>query len=313
MLLTQNKLVMSAVIFSSILFIFVFALEKTKILINIVPKARGEVSINEDLVITTTKTGHQIIVKKNDMFFGNEVRFSGSLKYVLSDIALSLCKPNDIIVDTTAYFGYNVISMGAKLQGTGKIYAFEDNRQIYSCLRKSILLNDMDNFIKVKNVAISDRKGIREKEDFMAVHENPDGSFSTPPTFVAQSNTLDDEMKDLASKIDLMLIDDAGYEFEILKGAQNIIRNSPKLVILSYYERKLSARGIPVKEELDKFVDDGFYIYFVDEDGKTSEPSTSEIAAKDIGVIIITKNRMVKESVSKLNDAKSKKDKSKKE
>ena len=120
-------------------------------------------------------------------------------------------------------------------------------------------------------------------------------------------------MKDLASKIDLMLIDDAGYEFEILKGAQNIIRNSPKLVILSYYERKLSARGIPVKEELDKFVDDGFYIYFVDEDGKTSEPSTSEIAAKDIGVIIITKNRMVKESVSKLNDAKSKKDKSKKE
>ena len=313
MLLTQNKLVMSAVIFSSILFIFVFALEKTKILINIVPKARGEVSINEDLVITTTKTGHQIIVKKDDMFFGNEMRFSGSLKYIFSDIALSLCKPNDVIIDTGAYFGYNVICMASKLQGTGKIYAFEDNRQIYSCLRKSILLNDMDNFIKVKNVAISDRKGIREKEDFMAVHENPDGSFSTPPTFVAQSNTLDDEMKDLASKIDLMLIDDAGYEFEILKGAQNIIRNSPKLVILSYYERKLSARGIPVKEELDKFVDDGFYIYFVDEDGKTSEPSTSEIAAKDIGVIIITKNRMVKESVSKLNDAKSKKDKSKKE
>ncbi len=301
MLFTQNKLVVSALIFSSLLFIFVFALEKTKVLMNIVPKARGEVSIGEGLVITSTKTGHPIIVKKDDMFFGNEMRFSGSLKNIFSDVALSLCKPNDTIVNIGAYFGYDAICMGSKLKGTGKIYAFEDNRSIYSCLRKSIVLNDMDQHVIVKNLALSDKKGICEKDDFMAVKENPDGSFSTPPSFVAQCNTLDNELKEVTSKVNLMLIDDPGYEFDILRGAQTIIRNSPKLIILSYYERKFSARNVPVKQELDKFVDDGYYIYFVDEDGRTSEPNTSEIVTQDSGVIIITKNRMVKESINMLN------------
>ena len=293
-----NKIVSFAVVTSCLLFILVLGIEKTKKIVNLVPMVRGEVSLGKDVVITTTRTQRPIIVKKDDVFYGNEMRFSGSINEMHSDIAYSICREGFTVVNVGAYFGYDAITLASKLEKNGKVYAFEDNRSIYNCLKKSVVLNEMDDRVIVKNLAISDKKGICEMEDYMSVYKKEDETFSAPSTFVAECNTLDNELKDVVQKIDMLLIDEAGYEFSIIRGAHDILANSPNVVIISDYERKYSARNVDVKAELDMLVNEGYFIYFVDKEGRTTEPNTSEIAAKDEGVLIISKNRMGKEQQS---------------
>ena len=298
MLLAKNNIVVFTVVVSCLLLVGVLSLEKTNTLKNVVPTMRGEVSLGKNIVITTTKSHQPILVKREDFFYGDQMRFSGSVKDIQSEIAKALCKEGDTVVNIGAYFGYDALLMSERAGHTGKIYAFEENRQIYKCLKKTVVLNELEDRIIVKNLAILDKKGICEVEDFLSGYQTEEGIVPPSTKFVAECNTLDNELKENVTKVDLMLIDEPGYEFAILNGAKEIISRSPNIIIISYFERKLSARNIDVKAELDKFVDEGFRIYLTDDNGKMTEPGTSEIAAKDSGVLIITKQLISNQNYS---------------
>lgn len=242
------------------LMIGIMFMEKTKDIVGLIPRFRGEVSIGNGFIITHTKDEQPLIIKKDDPLIGQQLRFLGTVKSVFSDTITDLCNGNDIIVEVGSYFGYNSILLGKKLKKEGKIYCLEPNPSIFSCLRKNIVINDLESLCKLKNIAISSASGTCNIEDYFSISKLPNGKYTKPPLIKVDCNTLDDEMKDETKAINLLTIDVPGLEFLILDGASKILEHK-NIKVVFMFDKKESSKNTDVKTELNDLHALGFKFY----------------------------------------------------
>lgn len=285
----RNRPVAFAIIIACMLFIFIFFLEESKVVVGLVPTFRGEVKLPNDFVITTTKSGCPVIVKKDDPKAIN-VRFSGEIRSNFDKVVHSLYSSSSTIVEVGAHFGERTIEFGHRVRNTGKVFAFEANYGVFSNLKKSIMLNDLDDVISVKNIGIYDRKGSLSIRDNLSGTRGKSGRFMKKRDITVQCDTLDAEMDSFKGTVDLLSIDIPQSEYQILKGSEELIKRSPNIVIIVAIDSESGVDNI--KRELRKFRKNGFKFYCAKNDGSLSSITLNEVTKIDELILVITRREL---------------------
>ncbi|GHU17086.1 hypothetical protein FACS189472_03480 [Alphaproteobacteria bacterium] len=270
------------------LFIGIMFMKKTENIIGLIPKLRGEVSIGNGFVITHTKDNYPLIIKEDDPFSGQQLRFSGSVKSVFSETVADLCNGNDIIIEVGSYFGYNSVLLGKKLKKGGKIYCFEPNPSIFLCLRKNVIINDLESHCVLKNIAISSASGSCSIEDYFTVSKLKDGSYTKPRMIKVACDTLDEALEDERKAVDILATDVPGIEFLILSGASRILEHDNIKVVFAF-DKDASSKNTDVRTELNNLHALGFR-FFISKGKKDISPITiDEIMEMKSAVLVLSR------------------------
>lgn len=286
----RNKVVSFSIIIACMLFIGIFFMEKSKSVINMIPILRGEVSLGNNFMITTTRNGYPILIKKDDPIVGNQLRFSGDARSNFDDVVFSLCEKGGVIIEVGAHFGYRSIHFGKFLGGNGKVYAFEPNFGVFSNLRKTVFLNELDNTVVLKNVAISDYKGTCNIDDCLTIKKLDDGTFSKPRNITVNCSTLDDEMASEMRSVKLLSIDIPGSEFAIIKGAWSIINRSPDIIMVVSFDNDPINKD--AEQELKKLEQNNFNFYVPSKGSALKEVNLQELLKPQKTILVITKKTL---------------------
>lgn len=143
-------------------------------------------------------------------------------------------KGNDAIVfDIGANFGYLSLVWANSIAKNGKVIAFEPNPNVFKSFNKSISSNNLDAIIQLNNKAV----GIREGEIELYLNSTTSNTLNLDGI---TKNVISIEMVSIDSftqthnieKCDLIKIDVDGIELDILRGAQNFIKECRPIFIV---------------------------------------------------------------------------------
>lgn len=151
----------------------------------------------------------------------------------------SYVKPGDVFVDVGANIGYHSLFISALLNEQCVVHSFEPQKDIYNQFKKSIVVNGFSN-INLHNYGLANEDHDRE----IVIRDENIGSsslladISTNPLVISgrESVTLK-KMDDVLKKerhISFIKIDVEGFEYEVLKGAENILRQHKPVILFEY-------------------------------------------------------------------------------
>jgi FkbM family methyltransferase len=260
--------------------------------IDIIPVLRGEITLKDGMAITTTKEQYPILIKKDDPIVGSKLRFSGDIRSLFAETAIFLAKSGDVVAEVGSHFGYNVIGIGHKLGQAGKYYAFEPNSGIAAWLRKSLVLNDLQEVVCLKSVAIANAEETIAIDDYLSIVKNEKGEFTKPRTIMVDCSTLDIELAGETRPVNMLLADIPGLEFSIIRGAKDIIDRSENIQIIISVDKAVVATKYNLRKELEKMQERGFLLYVAEGPHSCREVTVEEIISKNEAVIIMTKNKL---------------------
>lgn len=151
----------------------------------------------------------------------------------------AILKKGLTVVDIGAHVGLYTVLAAEKVGNTGKVIAVEPAPKNYQQLQENILLNNFSNVTAVP-MALSDHAGL-EKLYIASLSIcnslNPDvvSKEERANSYVeVKVGMLDDLLKSLnVRKIDILKIDAEGAELQILKGAEETLKNNPDLKIIA--------------------------------------------------------------------------------
>jgi len=182
-----------------------------------------------------------IVVKsKEGIFFMARPKFEDLARFLFSKI-MAKWEPiftikldeDDTVIDIGANVGYYTLYL-SKFLKTGKIISIEADPETCSVLKKNCELNNMKNVI-IHNFAISNKSGqitfyksethSGENSIYSSGIKNKKSSISIP------ASTLDKMLKSNYPKIDFIKIDVEGAEFDVLKGGEDTLKITKKILI----------------------------------------------------------------------------------
>jgi FkbM family methyltransferase len=148
-------------------------------------------------------------------------------------------KEGDVVIDIGAHIGrYTII--GAKRVGTkGKVVAIEANPSNFEMLNRNIKLNQLTNIISLNNAVYSKETKVKlylpgEELGHTTYNTVMSDRAKNEDKFVEVSaNTLDYflQLKGITD-VNWVKIDVEGAEFEVLKGASNVLSKSKDIALL---------------------------------------------------------------------------------
>ena len=144
-------------------------------------------------------------------------------------------KVGNITVDVGANIGLHTLNMARIVGNTGRVFAFEPDPSNFEILEKNVKINNYQNII-LEQKAVGDKHG----RTTLYQSDNPGMHRIFPQTKQAKGQvqveltSLDKYFIDsnLANKINFIKIDVEGFEFSVLKGMKNILKNNKKIKIL---------------------------------------------------------------------------------
>ena len=140
-------------------------------------------------------------------------------------------KEGDVVIDIGAAFGFYTI-IGAKRVGTnGKVVAIEALRDSFKMLNRNIKLNRLTNVISLNYAVYSKETKVKLYHNYSIMQERAGGY--TNKYVEASANTLDYllQLKGITD-VNWIKIDVEGAEFEVLKGATNVLSKSKDIALL---------------------------------------------------------------------------------
>lgn len=151
-------------------------------------------------------------------------------------------KDNDTVVfDIGANFGYlSLVWANTICKNDGMVYSFEPNPSVYSCFKKSINSNNLQNIIRHHNYAVGRASGQAEFQ-FAGTSSNISREKNNGINPVVEIISVDDFVNEnKISRCDLIKIDVDGIEYDILQGADKTIdKYKPVLIIETNEDRKI--------------------------------------------------------------------------
>src|SRR2546426_8633981 len=156
-----------------------------------------------------------------------------------------------VAFDVGANVGCHTLVMANAVGATGRVMAFEPNPAIFERLRANLCLN---RFTQVETVplCLSDRAGRQTlfapldddyNQGLASVHrENLDRRSRA---IEVRSVTLDDFVSTRAlERLDLLKIDVEGHEFQVVRGARQVLQQLRPLLVLEFSERQWENAGV---------------------------------------------------------------------
>ena len=152
------------------------------------------------------------------------------------------CKKNDIVVDVGAHIGQYTITSSTRVGPNGKVVAIEADPSNFEMLKRNINLNQFTNILPI-NYAVSSRE--EKVKLYLPSQESGFTKYNTIMTDRARiekdkfiqvnANTLDNLLEQNGishEEVNWIKIDVEGAEYEVLKGATNILSKSKDIALL---------------------------------------------------------------------------------
>jgi FkbM family methyltransferase len=200
--------------------------------------------------------------------------------------------PNDGVARLTYYFGYHESSVfqfldtflregmtycdiganiglytifAAKRVGrTGKVISFEPQSETFRRMIKNIQLNNLINIITV-NKAVGDVDGfitILQDEDSAKSFVSKSVEKEKNPDTIEVINFDSFIKKQQIYNIDYLKIDVEGFEYNVLIGMKNFLKNTPpKIIQIELYENFLNRSGSSINQVKEFFSDLDYSFY----------------------------------------------------
>ncbi len=157
---------------------------------------------------------------------------------------------NKICIDCGAWVGDTALMFAR--YGFSKIYCYEPIPETFETLTESIRMNSFEDVIIPKNLAVGcENTSLRMK----SVGEGGEGALITQADdadIIVGCVTLDEEFEESTSDIGLIKIDVEGFEMDVLKGAERIIKKYKPVLLISAYHTWISPEQI---FEIKDFID----------------------------------------------------------
>jgi FkbM family methyltransferase len=167
-------------------------------------------------------------------------------------------KGGDTVVDVGAHAGHYTLISSKRVGANGKIVAIEADPSNFEILNRNIKLNKLTNIIPLNYAAYSKQTKIKL---YLPVEESGFSIYNTimvnrakpEEKFIeVNANTLDYLLQQNGiNEVNWIKIDVEGAEFEVLKGAHNILSNSKDIALLIEIHGKDNYK--PVLEFLNRY------------------------------------------------------------
>lgn len=182
---------------------------------------------------------------------GKGIRYQGIFDIVLSEALVRLLHPGSIFVDAGANVGY-MTALGSKVLGKdGKIFTFEPNPDVIPFLSRNLKLVTQSPLCPTIQVIETGLGSSIGQATLFAPqnYSNNDGiarliPFQSDDISLCEISitTLDNVLG--IQEVHVLKIDVEGYEYEVLKGGSNLIKNR-KITHIIFEEHNISNSPIP--------------------------------------------------------------------
>jgi len=149
---------------------------------------------------------------------------------------INLAKPDYTVLDIGTNIGSTLLQFANKIGKKGKVYGFEPDPTNYQACINNIGLNNFHN-IEVANIGLGDKKGsfnlVVDTETNRGGNRISFDIENQKTSTTIQVERLDDWVNNKnISYVDLIKIDVEGFEMNVLKGAEEILKkHNPTLFI----------------------------------------------------------------------------------
>jgi FkbM family methyltransferase len=172
-----------------------------------------------------------------------------------TDLLLPHLGPGTVVLNVGANTGYYALLAGVAVAPGGRVYAFEMQPAMAAFLRRNVQHNDLENVVTIVESGCFSTDGeafIESKGDPGSARVSLTGTGIRVPLI-----TLDGYIRDHGvSRVDAILIDAEGADFEILKGARDVLTRDRPLVLAEVHH--LDAFGGTDRELLRFMADLGY-------------------------------------------------------
>jgi FkbM family methyltransferase len=174
-------------------------------------------------------------IDSKESWVSKEVHFHGMHEEHILEVIIDNLKQGDTFIDVGANVGQHSIYAAQKVGPNGKVFAFEPIDSSAENIRLSASKNSFTWLTVIQKAAtnfVGDTVFYKyELTDISSRNKN----FTDRPAkeVKVKTTTLDIELNNL-SRIDLVKIDVEGYEMDVLRGAEQIIKKFKPAIILEF-------------------------------------------------------------------------------
>lgn len=196
----------------------------------------------------------------------HEVRENDLISYYNKNL-----KKGDTIIYVSHDVGVQQLLMAKLISQSGRVYVFNPVEKYNDAINLSAKENGFENRIITKTIAISDKISngvlVYKSGDFPAEGSIQEGDYQVESGYHALKVDVSslDELCHNLQNVDLLRISTMSDIDKVMKGAKNIIQNSPKIKIVADYDREKSKNENSYLEDLKK---EGFDIYLINNEGE---------------------------------------------
>lgn len=193
---------------------------------------------NHGVVVPTICDDVKMLVDFNDgidkSIFNHGFYDEGLTNYILKNI-----KKEYVCVDVGSNIGWISCLLGVKAK---KVYSFECNPIVFNRLVCNVYLNNLSDKVVCYSNGVGDYTG---EQNFVSYKHSGHGHLGSTVRY-ADSFTgvfkvdvlrLDDCLEDIKS-LDFLKVDVEGFEFDVIKGAKNLIKKYCPVIVFEYNDCK---------------------------------------------------------------------------
>lgn len=202
--------------------------------------------IGKNRVFLAPQWGGKFVASADDMSLVPDLMKDGVFDIALTNFILKNLGAGMNVVDIGANLGYITVLMGYKVEGIGKVTAYEASPKNFSFLEQNVKMNYLRH-VDIHNLAIYSQEsnitlyeptifmgsGSTKKEIVDSFKVN--APFDTLSAVEIPAVTIDSHLAQLANsrKIDFMKMDIEGGEYQAFLGMANLIEND-KISVISF-------------------------------------------------------------------------------
>jgi FkbM family methyltransferase len=194
-------------------------------------------------------------------------------------------RPGDIAVDIGANVGYHTLAMATAVGSGGQIHAFEASPDLMRLLRATVAVNGVDWVSLYERAALDRHRTVTlatAPEHFGSGHvisdtpsPNHDAGYSVRVDVPAVA--LDTVLADRVDSVDLIRMDIEGSEPLAMRGAETLLRRSPRVKIITEWSVEMISNHADVHAFIAWLVELGFGFWLIEPGGALTELAHSAL------------------------------------
>jgi FkbM family methyltransferase len=193
----------------------------------------------------------------------------GAIEPALTSLFRSLLRPGRVFVDVGAHYGYHSLLASELVGPTGRVVAFEPNRQTFALLAANLASRAN---VKAEPFALADVEGAAALQDYGPRHSSlctllPEARVPAAEraslraaTAIVPSTTLDRYADAHGMRPDVIKIDAEGAELAVLRGGTRLLERDRPVVTVETGD--YDSPGAPASSLAVRFLEDHGYAAF---------------------------------------------------